>query len=151
MPHTWGDFALADPELAAFGQQRFAKPPAYLATVRADGAPRLHPVTPILAAGRLFLFMEPTSPKGRDLERGSGYALHCSVSGNDGGEGEFCITGHGAPTTDAETRRLAAQSAGYDVSDRYVLFELSVESAFSTVYTGSGAVRKVWKAPESGD
>ncbi len=64
---TWGEFAKAEPELAAFGAGRLDVPPAYLATVRRSGAPRVHPVTPIVLADGLFLFMEPTSPKGRDL------------------------------------------------------------------------------------
>ncbi|MGH2405330.1 MAG: pyridoxamine 5'-phosphate oxidase family protein, partial [bacterium] len=51
---------------------------AYLATLRGDGAPRVHPVTPIVGEGRLFLFMEPTSPKGHDLRRDGRYALHSS-------------------------------------------------------------------------
>ena len=42
---------------------------AYLATVRADGAPRLHPFCPIIAMGRLFAAIPLRSPKGRDLRR----------------------------------------------------------------------------------
>jgi hypothetical protein len=86
---SWENFAHDAPELAEFGEQRFKAAPAYLATVRADGLPRVHPMTPIFAEGHLLLFMESTSPKGRDLQRGSGYALHCSVANNDGGEREF--------------------------------------------------------------
>lgn len=124
---TWGDFAAAAPELAAFGEQRFAQHVAYLATVRADGAPRVHPVTPIIGAGHLFLCMEPTSPKGQDLRRDGRYALHCAVE-------------------DADTRTIAAQVASYTPKDRYILFELSVERAASTVYENSKAVRRQWKA-----
>src|SRR5215469_12706942 len=98
MDHSWLAFALAAPELAAFGEARLTSGPAYLATVRADGMPRVHPVTPIVGEGHLLLFMEPTSPKGQDLQRGSGYALHCSVSDNEGGEGEFRLTGHAVLT-----------------------------------------------------
>src|SRR5688572_17938176 len=96
MQHSWEDFASAEPELAAYGEQRLKAGPAFLATVRADGLPRVHPVTPIIGEGHLLLFMEPTSPKGQDLQRGSGYALHCWVSNNEGGEGEFRLTGHAA-------------------------------------------------------
>jgi len=146
MQHSWSDFTHADPELAAFGEKRFKVGPAYLATVRADGAPRVHPVTPIIAEGHLFLFMEPTSPKGHDLQRGSAYALHGSVASSDGGEGEFYITGHGTLTADPALRALAAKY-GYTPKDSYILFELSVESAFSTVYPGGGQpVRKRWTA-----
>ncbi len=89
---SWQNFANAAPELAAFGEKRFKAAPAYLATVRANGMPRVHPVTPIIAEGHLLLFMEPTSPKGHDLQRGSGYALHCTVADDSGGEGEFYLS-----------------------------------------------------------
>ena len=55
------------PELAAFGSARLNGRVAYLATVRKDGSPRVHPMTPIIGEGHLFVFMEPTSPKGHDL------------------------------------------------------------------------------------
>jgi hypothetical protein len=145
MQHSWQDFALAEPELAAFGEKRLKIGPAYLATVRSDGLPRVHPVTPIIAEGHLLLFMEPTSPKGRDLQRGSGYALHCSVSDNSGGEGEFYLMGHAILTDDPVLRELAARY-GYQPKDFYILFELNVERAFSTTYPADGnPVRKSWK------
>src|SRR5215472_8285640 len=147
MKQSWQDFALAEPELSAFGEARLKSgPPAYLATVRADGMHRVHPVTPILGEGHLLLFMEPTSPKGRDLQRGSGYALHCWVSSNEGGEGEFWVAGHALFTDDPAMRELAAHS-GYQPQDRYILCELTVESAFSTIYSDAGEpLRKRWKS-----
>ena len=147
MQQSWQDFALAEPELSAFGEARLKSgPPAYLATVRADGMPRVHPVTPILGEGHLLLFMEPTSPKGRDLQRGSGYALHCWVSSNEGGEGEFCVAGHALFTDDPAMRELAAHS-GYQPQDRYILCELTVESASSTIFSDAGEpLRKRWKS-----
>ena len=65
----WTRFAEGAPELAAFGAGILARPRgvAYLATVAADGYPRVHPVTPFIGDGRLFVFTEPTSPKARDL------------------------------------------------------------------------------------
>jgi hypothetical protein len=151
MKNSWKDFAQAEPELAAFGEQRLTMKggPSFLATVRTDGLPRVHPVTPIIAEGHLLLFMEPTSPKGRDLQNGSGYALHCWVSNNEGGEGEFRLMGHGTLTDDPVLRELAARY-GYTPREHYILFELSVESAFSTIYPDGGApVRKNWKAEAS--
>lgn len=146
MKNAWQDFANAAPELAAFGEKRLTRAPSYLATVDAEGNPRVHPVSPIIGEGHLFLFMEPTSPKGHDLQRGSAYAMHCGVEGDDGGGGEVRITGHAVLTDDPAMRALATQY-GYVPKETYILFELSVESAFSTVYPGGGApVRTRWKA-----
>jgi hypothetical protein len=61
---SWAEFAQQAPELAAFGQARFQQGVAYLGTVRADGGPRVHPVTPIIGQ-QLFLFIERPRPRGR--------------------------------------------------------------------------------------
>jgi hypothetical protein len=89
---SWKEFARLAPEIAAFGEARFESGVAYLGTLRADGSPRVHPVTPIIGE-QLFLFMEPTSPKGQDLQRDPRYTLHCAVEDSSGGEGEFYVRG----------------------------------------------------------
>jgi hypothetical protein len=134
-------------ELAAFGARRLTDSRvAYLATVDDSGAPRLHPVTPIVAPGGLFVFMEATSPKGHDLERGSRYALHCAVEDDEGGDGEFRIRGSARRVVDAEQRALVAEHAPYTPTDDYVLFELLVDDAFSTVYAEGGTPeRRRWR------
>lgn len=81
---SWDEFVQLEPELARFGADRLTAAPAYLATVRRSGAPRVHPVTPIFAPGGLFLFMEPTSPKGTDLRERGWFALHNGVPDNEG-------------------------------------------------------------------
>lgn len=144
---TWQDLAHDDSDLAAFGAARLGGgQPSYLATVDADGAPRVHPVTPIVTPGRLFVFMEPTSPKGHDLERGSRYALHGPVADNDGGRGEFRVRGRGRPVTGSDERALAIAHASYDPADHYVLFELLVDDAFATEYDDGSPVRRHWTA-----
>jgi hypothetical protein len=89
---SWIEFAQQAPEFAEFGKARFQSGVAYLGTLRADGSPRVHPVTPIIGE-QLFLFMEPTSPKGKDLQRDARYTLHCSVEDSSGGGGEFYVKG----------------------------------------------------------
>lgn len=49
---TWREFAAAAPDLAEAGRAlltQFGVGLAFLATVRRDGAPRLHPVCPVLS------------------------------------------------------------------------------------------------------
>ncbi len=142
---SWGEFAQAAPELAAFGAARFESAEvAYLATVRKDGSPRVHPVTPIIGQGRLFLFMEPTSPKGHDLRRDGRYALHSLVTDPDGTSGEFIVRGQARLVEDAAMRAIAAEAARYTPADRYILFELSVEEGVSTIYENGQPVRNRW-------
>ncbi len=146
---TWQEFTVAAPELAAFGTKRLEGKVAYLATIRADGGPRVHPVTPHTARGYLFVYMEPTSPKAHDLRRDSRYALHCSVEDKSGGEGEFSLRGQAQIIDEPPVRAAlfeAAKAAGYHPQDRYVVFELGIESASSTIYKGGEPIRKRWKA-----
>src|SRR4029079_5758309 len=89
----WSMFAEQEPELAAFGQARLLAAPAYIATLRANGAPRVHPVTPIFGAGGLFLFMEPTSPKGRDLRERGSFAMHNGGVDKQGTGGGLWMSG----------------------------------------------------------
>lgn len=125
----WGEFAQREPDLARFGADRLTAAPVYLATIRQSGVPRVHPVTPIFTADGLFLFMEPTSPKGRDLREREGFALHNGVPDNAGSGGEFYVTGHGLAVEDVDVWSDVADSASYAPADRYLLFELQLIEA----------------------
>lgn len=141
---SWKALEDQQPELAAFGAERLNGKVAYLATLRKDGAPRLHPMTPIIGQGRLFIFMEPTSPKGYDLRRDGRYAIHCAVADSSGESGEFLVAGTARPVVDPELRALATAASSYPPADRYVLFEFDVESAASTTYPDGPPVRRRW-------
>ena len=121
---SWGGFAATEPELAAFVASRLSAAPAFLATLRAGGAPRVHPVTPIFTTDGLYVFMEPTSPKATDLRERRHFALHNGVTDSDGTGGEAAVSGTGHPVEDGDLRATVAAAASYDPADRYVLFEL---------------------------
>jgi hypothetical protein len=148
---AWSEFAAVSPDLAEFGRRRLEGRIAYLATVRVDGSPRLHPVSPFIVTGHLFVYMEPASPKSHDLRRDGRFALHCAVEDNSGGGGEFLIRGSGEVVIDQEARRLAfegAAAAGYKPDNRYVVFELKISAAMSTVYEGDKPKRVRWNPAE---
>lgn len=143
---SWKQLAEGAPELAEFGAARFASKVAYLATTRKDSSPRVHPVTPILGDGRLFVFMEPTSPKGYDLRRDGRYAMHSLVKHASGKGGEFLITGTARLVEDSGRRADAVEHAPYEPAARYILFELEVNTAFATIYDEEGTpVRSRWQ------
>src|SRR2546429_3861815 len=73
---TWAEFANGDSELAAFGLERMKGRIVYQATLRLDGAPRVHPVSPWVAAGLLCVSFRDTSPKKREVGRDPRYAPH---------------------------------------------------------------------------
>ena len=90
----------------------------------------VHPVSPIIGAGRLFVFMEPTSPKGPlGLRARHWYALHNGVPNALGTGGEFSSS---AATQLSWTTRSCADAcaaAAYQPEDRYILFELEIDEA----------------------
>jgi hypothetical protein len=145
---SWREFAQQAPEIAAYGEARFRRGVAYLGTVREDGSPRVHPVTPILGE-QLFLFMEPTSPKGKDLQRDPRYTLHCAVEDSSGGEGEFYVRGQATLITDPTVRAQAVQASSYKPAERYILFQFSVEFAFMNQYIDGTPTPRRWEAVKS--
>jgi len=130
----WNELVDDEPELAKSAAARLAGGVAYLATTAHDGAPRVHPVTPIVGGGSLFGFMEPTSPKGHDLRRDGRFALHSAVDDAQGTGGEFLIRGRAHLVDDPAERARAAAAALYAPADRYVLFELLPDELLATDY-----------------
>ena len=75
---NWSDFENDAPDLAEAGKKllyQFGVGLGFLATLRKDGAPRLHPVCPTVVDGHLYALIGP-SPKRGDLKRDGRYALH---------------------------------------------------------------------------
>jgi hypothetical protein len=143
----WSEFAKQAPELAVFGESRFRSEVAYLGTLRSDGGPRVHPVTPIIGE-ELFLFMEPDSPKGKDLLRDPRYTLHCSVEDQEGGDGEFYVRGSARLTGDPGLRAQDVQAAPYVPKDRHILYVFSIEFAFMNTYDGGKSNPRRWSSTE---
>ena len=145
---TWKEFAEQAPEFAEFGKARFQNGVAYLGTLRADGSPRVHPVTPIVGE-QLFLFMELTSPKRKDLLRDARYTLHCAVEDMNGGNGEFYVRGQGTFTEDPLMREQAVRASPYAPQDRYILFVFTIEFAFMNRYDADGKSNsRRWQSPD---
>ena len=155
---TWRELLDADPEIGAVGVALLTKYGlAYLATVRADGSPRVHPVCPFIADGRLFVATALTSPKRLDLLRDGRYVLHMLPGKNDD---EFRIHGRATLVTDAALRSIAVRGArealqpsgkGIEVKDSEWLFEYDIEEAASAYWEhvgqpGTYPVRRAWRS-----
>lgn len=141
----WGVLEREDVKLAAFGQDRLDGKVAYLATIRRDGRPRAHPVTPVIGEGHMFIFLEPSSPRTRDLSDNPDFCLHCAMSDSSGSSGEFQATGIATPITDPKMRALAESVSSFRPSIRSQLFELLISDALSTAYPGGQPRRRRWQ------
>lgn len=154
---TWREFAHERPDLAEPGRAivyQFGVGLGFLATLRNDGRPRLHPMCPILTEDGLFAFIVP-SPKQRDLRRDGIYAMHSFPCEDN--EDAFYFTGRADLVEDPERRdKLSAQFVEerkqFNVpapADDHLLFEFSLDSALLTRTKGHGDPEpdhQVWRA-----
>ena len=149
---SWVEFAAADPRLAASIKAlmcQYGAGMGYLATVRADGGPRVHPVAPIVSDDEgLFCFVI-RSPKRSDLGRDGRYALHAFPP--EESDDEAYLTGRARPVTDPSQRERLARTMRADPATDWKLYELSVETAMVVRRGLSNAdtstTRHVWRDP----
>jgi hypothetical protein len=152
----WAEFERAEPALAAIGRRLiYMVGPngpglGFLATTRADGGPRVHPVCPAIHGGSLCVFVIGASPKRDDLARDGRYALH-AYPDSENDESFYC-TGPAVEVRDP-ARRCAAESAVvHAVRPDEVLFELALERVLHTTWIAprtpeTRPVYARWRAP----
>ena len=106
----------------------------YLATIRKDGGPRVHPVCPVIANDGLYLFIGNQSPKVHDLRRDGRFALHSFP--NPEVDDEFYVAGTVQQVDDADIRRVVyeAYTATGASTSNDTLFELLLERALHAKY-----------------
>jgi hypothetical protein len=149
---TWAEVAAAAPELARAGERLFRTfTLAYLATVRRDGGPRVHPVTITVHDGSLYAFLVRGTPKRADLLRDPRYALHSFPSFPGGTTESFVddavvVVGPARPIEDGATRAAVAAVHNDTVHEGDLLFELDVDQAQRKTRRDGKAVYSRWPA-----
>ena|SRR5947209_3531335 len=126
---SWPEFAAAQPRLAAAVRDlvhQYGPGLGYLATVRPDGGPRVHPVSPVITEEGLFCFILD-SPKRRDLERDDRYALHAYPPEDT--DDEAYLSGHARPVTDEDRLATLAGTMRAEAGLNWRVYEFSVEVA----------------------
>ena len=155
---SWSDFTAAEPTLAAAIRallQQYGPGMAYLATVRPDGGPRVHPLSPVITPDGLYAFVV-ASPKRHDLERDGRYALH-SYPPEDSDD-EAYLTGVAYPVTDPVVIQRLAGALRASPRVDWRLFEFTVELAMLRRHGPAGAMpltptpvvaprSRVWRDP----
>jgi hypothetical protein len=136
---TWAELESAAPEIAAAGKKmlyQFGVGLAYLATLRKDGAPRLHPICPTVVEGRLFALIGPTH-KRADLRRDGRYALHTFPCPDV--DDEFLVMGRAkviAAHSIEDAVRKDLIGRGMTSTADEVPFEFGIERAMHAKYPG---------------
>lgn len=142
----WSEFREVEPELAVACRSlmyQYGVGLAFLATVRGDGGPRVHPMCPLMGDHGLFAFLIP-SPKRGDLHRDPRYAMHSFAAEQN--EDAFYLTGKARSVNHSPVRRdlqdqflrergLPEAPEGFGEQE---LFEFTVERCLYTVTTGHG-------------
>ncbi len=152
---SWSDFAAAQPRLAAAIRElvhQYGPGLGYLATVRADGGPRVHPVSPVITEDGVFCFVLD-SPKRRDLERDGRYALH-SYPPEDTDD-EAYLSGRAHQVTDHATVTSLAGALRAEPDLNWRLYEFSVDVAMLArrrpgEHGPGGAAYEVWRDAADG-
>jgi Pyridoxamine 5'-phosphate oxidase len=131
---SWNAFAAAAPELAARVRERLeAHGLALVATLTADGSPRISPVEPLIALGELWLGMMPASRKAADLRRDPRLALHAATVDKQVTAGDAKLAGRAVEVTDPVTvqayREAFGTQAGEPVPPALGLFRVELTSA----------------------
>ena len=159
---TWTEFERQQPALAGAGRRQLyqiAIGLAFLATVRSDGGPRVHPVCPVISEAGLHLLIV-AGPKREDLRRDGRYALHSETCPPPRQDDGFAVAGRAIQVTDAAAKRVIRAQVlterdgqvwpGFD-SD--VVFELGVERVLLMLTQADGifpAGPTIWRAGDSG-
>jgi hypothetical protein len=151
---TWHEFVAAEPELAEAGRSllfQFDVGLAFLATVRKDGAPRLHPLCPVVSNDRLFVLITPTSPKRYDLLRDGRYALQTFPQPKPGSD-EFYIAGKAFRVDDPAARAGILRDAKHMANAAEIPFELWIDRVMLTRWEDvltpqMRSVHRKWRPP----
>jgi hypothetical protein len=158
---TWTEFEKREPGLAAAGRELFYQHSlglGFLATVRRDGGPRVHPVCPVISGHGLHLVIMP-GPKLADLRRDGRYSLHSETLPPPREDDGFAVRGGVREVADPAVRgairgQVEAERGGraWEGFDEHVLFELGIERCL-LMLTRPGEIfpkgPTIWKAPIS--
>jgi hypothetical protein len=136
---NWSDFENDAPDLAEAGKKLLYQRGVglgFLATLRKDGAPRLHPVCPTVVDGHLYALIGP-SPKRGDLKRDGRYALHTFPAAEV--DDEFLVMGRATFIDDpaiADKVRNDLVARGMTSSADELPFEFGIERVMHAKYPG---------------
>jgi len=159
---TWGEFHSARPDIADIGRgllYNFGIGLGFLATVRPDGGPRVHPICPILTDDHLYALIVP-GPKLNDLRRDGRIALHSETVPPPHQDDAFYLSGMAAEVNENGTweqiakqflaeRDLGARWPGFEAQ---VLFEFVFDRCLLTLTEpreGLPAGHTVWRQQQT--
>lgn len=153
---TWAEFEKDAPHVAEVFRRRHAATGnlCMLATLRADGAPRISPMEPRILDDHLVLVGMPGTSKFRDLGRDPRFCLHTATVDPHVGDGDAKLWGQVVDLQDAGFHERFAQDLfdeiGMDLRGQaFEPFYVADLTSASCLEMGDGHLRvTIWKAGE---
>ena len=119
----FADVVAEEPEFAARVRAAFdAHAHKFLATLRADGSPRISGLEMQFVSGEPWLAGMPRSAKFEDLRGDPRFALHSGSAEGDAFDGDAKLSGRATELTDPDERTAYGAAAG--VAPEHMDFEL---------------------------
>ena len=127
----WQDIADSDPDFASELRRRIdAHVHKTIATLRADGSPRISGIETFEADGDLWFGSMPNARKAVDLQRDPRFALHSGSIDPPGWEGDAKLSGRAEEITEPDRRLAIFRTRGSDPpSPDAHLFRADIEDA----------------------
>ncbi|HYH73656.1 MAG TPA: pyridoxamine 5'-phosphate oxidase family protein [Nocardioides sp.] len=128
---SFADVEADQPEFATRVRASFdAHGHKFLATLRADGSPRISGIEMAFVSGEPWLAGMPESVKFADLRRDPRFALHSGSSEPADFDADAKLSGRATEVTDPEQRsRYAAEAGVPEAMMGFVLFRVDLEQA----------------------
>ena len=152
----WKEFAEEAPGIAEVFVRRHRATGnlCFLATLRADGSPRISPMEPRILEGRLVLVGMPNTLKFRDLARDPRFELHTATVDTHVGEGDAKVWGEVSDVRDPDLHTRFADDlfaeSGFDLrGQRFDPFYIADLAGASSVEFRDGQLTiTTWKPGE---
>jgi Pyridoxamine 5'-phosphate oxidase len=150
---SWSEVEDAAPELAERVKERFQSTGlGLLATLRADGSPRISGIEPLFALDELWLGMMHTSRKALDLQRDPRLALHNATEDKQVTNGDARISGRAVEVLEEDAferfNRAFQGETGYSPPPPYHLFKVDVTELMFLKPGGDHLVIETWRDGE---
>jgi hypothetical protein len=136
----WSEIEVAEPRFAQAVRDRLdAGVHKTLATLRADGSPRISGIEVFFSDGDLWFGSMPRARKAIDLRRDSRFALHGASTDPPDWDGDAKLSGRAEEVTEPERRLRVFRSRGSDPpsSDSH-LFRAEIDELVLTALNDAG-------------
>lgn len=112
---SWSEIEAAEPRFAGAVRERLdAGTHKTIATLRADGAPRISGIEAFFAEGELWFGSMPRARKAIDLRRDPRFALHGASTDPPEWDGDAKLSGHAEEVSEGERRLRIFRTRGFD-------------------------------------